>query len=120
MKRSHEKLLEKLRIVELERTGISVITEAELLYGVKLAQKPKLVKAAFDSFIKHVHVFDWGRDAAEHYASIRAELRKRGEIIGANDLMIAAHAMSLGANLITNNEREFRRVKGLNIENWTK
>lgn len=119
MKRSNQRLLEKLQSVDLERISISVVTEAELLYGVKLSQKPKLVKVAFDAFIKHVRVLDWGREAAEHYGDIRAHLRKRGEMIGANDLMIAAHARSLGATIVTNNEREFRRIKGLALENWT-
>jgi len=119
MKRSHQKLLDKLQSVELERIAISVVTEAELLYGTKLSSKPKLAKASLEAFIKHVQVFDWGREAAEHYAEIRAYLSKRGELIGANDLMIAAHGRSLEATVVTNNEREFRRVKGLNVENWT-
>jgi tRNA(fMet)-specific endonuclease VapC len=120
MKRSDQRLLDKLRTVELEKIAVSVVTEAELLYGTKLSGKPKQVRASFDSFIVHVRVFDWGREAADHYADIRAQLRRRGEMIGANDLMIAAHARSLGATIITNNEREFRRVKGLAVENWTK
>jgi tRNA(fMet)-specific endonuclease VapC len=119
MKRSHQRLLDKLCAVDLERIVISVVTEAELLYGVKLSPKNKQAKVSFDGFIKHVRVIDWGREAAEHYAEIRSYLRKRGEMIGANDLMIAAHARSLSATIVTNNEREFRRVKGLALENWT-
>jgi tRNA(fMet)-specific endonuclease VapC len=118
MKRSHAQLLNKLRKVELERIAVSVITEAELLHGTKLSTKPKLARVAFDAFIKHVHVYEWGREAVEHYAEIRADLHKRGKIIGANDLMIAARARSLDATIVTNNEREFCRVKGLNVENW--
>ena len=57
--------------------------------------------------------------AALHYAEIRADLKKRGALIGANDLLIAAHARSLGLTLVTNNTAEFGRVKGLKIENWT-
>ena len=63
-------------------------------------------------------MLDWDRAAGEHYADIRADLKRRGETIGANDLMIAAHARSLGATLITNNMREFVRVSGLVVENW--
>ncbi len=118
MKRSHLQLIERLRSVELESISISVVTEAELLYGVRMSSKPKLSRAAFDGFIKHVRVFDWTRAAAEHYADIRANLHKRGELIGANDLMIAAHGRSLEATIVTNNVREFRRVKGLSVENW--
>ena len=58
-------------------------------------------------------------DAATHYAQIRADLKKRGQMIGANDLFIAAHARSLGLRLVTNNAAEFSRVKGLTLENWT-
>ena len=58
-------------------------------------------------------------DAASHYAEIRADLKKRGSPIGANDLFSAAHARSLGLTLVTNNTAEFRRVTGLHVENWT-
>lgn len=119
MKRSHPRLLQKLRSVGVDCVGVSVVTEAELLYGLKLSSKPKLADAAFDAFIKHVRVFDWDREAAHHYAEIRAYLQKRGEMIGANDLMIAAHGRSLGATIVTNNEREFRRVRSLKVENWS-
>ncbi|HEY9868969.1 MAG TPA: PIN domain-containing protein [Candidatus Obscuribacterales bacterium] len=118
MKRSHPELLEKLRRVDLESIAISVVTEAGLLYGIKLSSKPRLARAAFDGFIKHVRVLDWARAAAEDYADIRANLHKAGKLIGANDLMIAAHCRSLGATLVTNSTREFSRVKGLSIENW--
>jgi tRNA(fMet)-specific endonuclease VapC len=58
-------------------------------------------------------------NAAAHYAQIRADLKKRGQMIGANDLFIAAHAPSLGLRLVTNNISEFNRVKSLTLENWT-
>ena len=58
-------------------------------------------------------------DAAMHYAEIRADLKKRGEMIGANDLFIAAHARAMGLTLVTNNVAEFERVRGLSLENWT-
>ncbi len=118
MKRSHQSLLDKLRKVPIEDIAVSVVTEAELLYGVKLSPKPRVVRAAFDAFIKHVAVCDWTRTAAHHYADISANLHKRGEMIGANDLMIAAHARSLGATVVTNNVREFNRVTGLVVDNW--
>ena len=59
-------------------------------------------------------------DAAAHYAQTRADLKKRGQMVGANDLLIAAHARSLGLRLVTNNTAEFGRVKELTIENWTR
>ncbi len=76
---------------------ISVVSEAELLYGT---------------------VLDWSRAAAQHYAGIRAKLESAGTPIGNMDLMIAAHARSAGAVLVTNNEKHFRRVEGLKVENW--
>ena len=118
MKRSYPSVLKKLESIELEKIAISVITEAELLYGIKLSSSPKRSLAAFDDFIRHVRVLDWSRRAAEHYADIRANLHKRGALIGANDLMIAAHGRSLAATVVTNNIREFSRVKGLSVENW--
>ena len=64
-------------------------------------------------------VLELDEDAALHYAEIRADLKKRGALIGANDLFIAAHARSLSLTLVTNNTAEFERVKGLELENWT-
>jgi tRNA(fMet)-specific endonuclease VapC len=61
---------------------------------------------------------EWPEEAAEHYAEIRAHLHKSGQMIGANDLLIASHARCVGAVVVTNNEREFRRVPGLKVENW--
>jgi tRNA(fMet)-specific endonuclease VapC len=119
MKRSHPHLLDRLQSINLETIAISVVTEAELLYGIRLSSKPKLTRAAFDEFIKHVAVLDWTRAAVQYYAEIRANLHKRGQIIGANDLMIAAHASSLKATIVTNNVREFQRVHGITVENWT-
>ena len=81
MKRTHPRLLQKLRTVDIEQIAISVVTEAELLYGIKLSAKPSLAREAFEGFIKHVSVLPWGRDAGEHYADIRANLHKRGQMI---------------------------------------
>ena len=119
MKRSHPVLLERIRSVPLSDQAVSVVTMAELLYGAKLSTKPKQARDAFNAFIRHLEVIAWSAPAAEHYAEIRANLKLRGEMIGANDLLIAAHARSLNSVLVTNNVREFRRVKGLKVENWS-
>ncbi len=119
MKRSHPKLLAKIQAIPLAEQVISVVTMAELLYGAKLATKPKLAIEAYDAFVKHLTVVAWTREAAEHYADIRADLKKRGEMIGGNDLFIAAHARSGQSVLVTNNVSEFGRVKRLKVENWT-
>ncbi len=95
-----------------------MVTLAELLYGVQISSRKKENRAAVEVLTRHLSVIDWSRDAAEHYAEIRADLKKRGQLIGANDLMIAAHARSLGAIVVTNNVKDFRRVKALKHENW--
>ena len=95
-----------------------MVTLAELLYGVQVSTRKKENRAAVDALVLHLMVMEWSRGAAEHYAEIRADLKKRNQIIGSNDLMIAAHARSLGATVVTNNVKDFRRVKGLKFENW--
>ena len=119
MKRSHPALLERIRSVPIADQALSVVTAAELLYGVKLSTRQKQAREGFKAFVRHLEVMEWPLEAAEHYADIRADLRRRGEMIGANDLLIAAHARSLKAVLVTNNVREFSRVKELKVENWT-
>ena len=118
LRRSSEVLLERIQQVPIERQIISMVTLAELLYGVLESNKKKANRAGVDAFVRHVTVKDWSRDAAEHYAEIRADLKKKGQMIGANDLMIAAHARSLDATVVTNNVKNFGRVKGLKVENW--
>ena len=98
---------------------ISVITKSELLYGVEVSPRRVQDATALKAFLPHVEVLEFPDAAATHYAQIRADLKKRGRMIGANDLFIAAHARSLGLRLVTNNTAEFRRVKGLTLENWT-
>ena len=118
LRRSSAVLLERIQQVPIDQQTISIVTLAELLYGVLESNKKKANRAGVDAFVRHVTVKDWSRDAAEHYAEIRADLKKKGQLIGANDLMIAAHARSLGAIVVTNNVQDFRRVKGLKHENW--
>jgi tRNA(fMet)-specific endonuclease VapC len=75
-------------------------------------------EAALTAFLRHVEVLEFQESAASHYAVIRADLKRRGQLIGANDLLIAAHALSLQLTLVTNNTAEFGRVEGLALENW--
>ena len=118
LRRSSEVLLERIQRIPIERQLISVVTLAELLYGVLESNKKKANRMGVDAFVRHVTVKDWTRDAAEHYADIRSDLKKKGQMIGANDLMIAAHARSLDAAVVTNNVKDFGWVKGLRVENW--
>lgn len=97
---------------------ISSIVVAELWFGVAKSQKKEQNKLALETFLAPLAILDFDSIAAEFYAVIRADLENRGMIIGSNDILIAAHALSLGLTLVTNNVREFERVKGLKIENW--
>lgn len=119
MKRSSEAVIKRLRAVPVADVCISVITKSELLYGVEVSPRRTQDAAALQAFLPHVAVLEFPDEAAAHYAAIRADLKKQGQMIGANDLLIAAHARSLGLRLVTNNIAEFNRVKGLALENWT-
>lgn len=119
MKRSHPLVLNRLQSVPVGDVCMSVITKAELLYGVEVSPRRAQDAAALAAFLPYVEALDFAEGAALHYAEIRADLKKRGALIGANDLFIAAHARSLGLTLVTNNTTEFERVKELRIENWT-
>jgi tRNA(fMet)-specific endonuclease VapC len=119
MKRSHDKILKRLRHVPVSDVCISVITKAELLFGVEVSPRRQQDEAALNAFLQYVEVMDFPDEASPHYARIRADLKKRGTMIGANDLLIAAHARSLGVTLVTNNRREFGRVEHLVLENWS-
>jgi tRNA(fMet)-specific endonuclease VapC len=118
MKRSSEAAIKRLRKAPASDVCISVITKSELLYGVELSPRRQQDEAALIAFLRHVEILDFPDRASAHYASIRADLKKQGTMIGANDLFIAAHARCLGLTLVTNNTREFRRVSNLTIENW--
>lgn len=120
MKRSNDALLQRLRRTPVIDVCISVITQSELLFGVEVSPRRQQDQAALNAFLRYVEVLDLPGQAAPHYASIRASLKARGKMIGANDLFIAAHARSLGLTLVTNNMSEFGRVPHLAIENWTR
>jgi tRNA(fMet)-specific endonuclease VapC len=119
MKRSHPLVLKRLQAVPVTDVCMSVVTKAELLYGVEVSPRRSQDAAALAAFLPYVDALVFSDGAASHYAEIRAALKKRGSLIGANDLFIAAHARSLGLTLVTNNTSEFGRVKALAIENWT-
>jgi len=119
MKRSNDAVLSRLQRVRVSDVSISVITRCELMYGVEVSPRKAQDQAALDAYLRHVEVLEYPGEAALHYAQIRAALKTSGTMIGANDLFIAAHARCLGLTLVTNNTREFGRVTGLAIENWT-
>jgi len=109
----------KLQEVEKNHTiALSSIVVSELLYGATKKDSPKLMRIV-SAFIDNFIIYDYSKTSAQSYANIRTNLEKKGEIIGANDLLIASHALSLGAVLVTNNTREFKRVEKLILEDWT-
>lgn len=109
---------EKLLSLNPNDVCISVISYSELLYGVQKSQHPETNMIGLHYFLIPFEIIPFDKDAAIQYGIIRAELEKSGNLIGNNDLLIAAHALSNGYTLVTNNAKEFSRVKGLKIENW--
>jgi len=111
-------IFKKLKQVEEEHTvALSSIVVSELLYGAKKRGNAKLIKVV-SLFIEQFVIYDYDKASAHEYAQIRITLEKKGQIIGVHDMLISAHALSLGAIVVTNNTKEFKRVDGLNIENW--
>lgn len=98
--------------------GMSMITYGELLLGAEKSQHPKQAADRLERFVVLVPVLSLPDESPRHYARIRAELERAGTPIGANDLWIAAHALTSGLVLVSNNLREFGRVSGLQTENW--
>jgi tRNA(fMet)-specific endonuclease VapC len=119
MKRSHPLVLKRLQSVPVGDVCMSVVTKAELLYGVEVSPRRAHDAAALAAFLPYVEAVDLDEGAALHYAEIRAGLKRRGVMIGANDLFIAAQARASGLTLVTNNTAEFERVSDLRLENWT-
>ena len=111
-------VLSKLRSRDPADICISAITQAELEYCVCHSSRPTQNKLALTLFLSGITVLPFDSGAAEAYGDIRNDLKNKGTPIGANDLLIAAHARSQGLILVTNNTKEFRRVEGLAIENW--
>ena len=118
IKQAPPALIERFGAFPVGDIGISVITLAELEYGASKSTQPRRNLEALEQFIAPLEVAMFDRQAAVVYGRIRAVLEKKGRPIGAMDLLIAAQGLSLGVRLVTNNEREFRRVPGLRVENW--
>ncbi len=99
---------------------MSVITYGELHHGANKSSDQARSLSYLAELIQDIPVENLTASAAEAYGRIRATLQKQGRVIRSNDIWIAAHAMSLNVTLATNNDREFLRVTGLSVENWTK
>ena len=116
LKRRPKEVLEIFN-TNASRMAISSITLSELIYGAEKSPNVDKNLEAIEEFVSHLEVLPYDAKASQHYGQIKASLEKKGEIIGENDIHIAAHAISQGLILVTNNLREFRRVPNLAIEN---
>jgi tRNA(fMet)-specific endonuclease VapC len=118
IKRKPVAALKRLQALSIEAVGISTITLSELEFGVARSSRPGQNKLALAQFVAPLAILPYDDGAAACYGPLRDNLEGRGTPIGALDTLIAAHALALGATLVTNNTREFARVEGLTVENW--
>lgn len=111
-----------LRDLDVAQVCISAVTRAELRFGVRRLSGANRLRLALDievgRFLSGLHTLPWDEVAADQFANVRADLERVGTPIGIMDTMIAAHAKSVDAVLVTNNVKQFRKVKGLVVENW--
>ena len=118
LRRNSPSLLKRLQSINPIHLAMSMVTWAELQYGVQAANRVEENRAAVALLGQHIKSLDWNHEAAMHYAHVRHALKTKGKLIGSNDLMIAAHALSLGATVVTNKTHDFKRVPQLSLENW--
>jgi len=118
IKRKPRSILRRLTSLAPGEAGISTVTLAELRYGVAKSAQPEKNGLALDEFLLPLEIAAFDEPAAEGYGTVRAALEKAGTPIGPLDTQIGAHALSLGATLVTHNTREFRRVPGLAVADW--
>jgi tRNA(fMet)-specific endonuclease VapC len=119
MKRSRPNLIERVKSFAPRDLKVSVVTVFELEFGVRRSDRADHLRRVVRAFLDNVEVLDWTEAAACEAGSIRARLEASGTPIGAYDLLIAGHARSQEATLVTNNLREFSRVEGLLVADWT-
>jgi tRNA(fMet)-specific endonuclease VapC len=119
-KNRHSQTTARFERLKPDQPVMSAITYGELQLGANKSSRRDQTLSQLADLIQYIPVENLTPAAAKAYGKIRAELEAQGRLIGSNDLWIAAHAMALDVTLATNNEREFLRVIGLSVENWTK
>ena len=120
MNKRPKKIIQKFKQFEPGEIGISTITVSELQYGIAKSKHQEKNQLRLREFLVPLEILDYDEEAAEAYGDIRFQLEKRGRPIGPLDLLIAAQAASRGLILVTNNDKEFNRIKKVKVENWTK
>ena len=118
IKHKPEKVFKKLQKIDPSDVCISSVTYAELIYGVEKSAAVERNRLALSMMLSNIEIMNFGVLAATSYGMVRADLEKKGTPIGPLDMMIAGHAKSLGCTVVTNNVKEFSRVKGLKVVNW--
>ncbi len=111
-------VIEKFKKVNMGEIGVSTITISELQYGIAKSQHRKKNQIRLNEFIAPLEILPYDNAAAKTYGDIRFHLEKIGQPIGPLDLLIAAHAMSQNLIIVTNNDKEFVRIRNLKVENW--
>jgi tRNA(fMet)-specific endonuclease VapC len=118
IKHRPQRLLNKFDRTPVGDIGISCVTLAELEYGVAKSSRSERNREALRKFVTPLEIAFFDQPAAAVYGKVRALLESKGKLIGSMDMLIAAHALSLGVRVVTNNETEFKRVPGLKVDNW--
>jgi tRNA(fMet)-specific endonuclease VapC len=116
--RGHPDVTQRVVAVPMVSLCISAITKAELLFGLAKRPDAKRLHAAVRELLKRVDVLPWDSATAERYGPVRADIERRGTILGPLDLLIATHALAVGTILVTN-DHAFGQVVGLYLEDWT-
>jgi len=117
--RKRPAVLTRIRDYRIGMVGISSITYAELRFGVENSGRVEENLDRLERFLLPLEIVPFDAEAGRQYGRLRTEIKRAGCPIGSNDLLIAAHALSLGVTLVTNNVREFTRISGLHIEQWS-
>lgn len=118
IKKKPEGVIKRFLKMKPDSVAISSITVSELYYGVAKSSRHDENTVALEQFLLPLTVINFNKEDSISYGNLRAELERKGKLIGAMDMLIAAQALSRDLILVTNNEREFKKIDGLSIENW--
>ena len=118
MNKRPPEVIHRFKNIEVGQIGISTITVSELNYGASKSNLRKQNFKRLEEFLAPFEIIPYSQSASKYYGEIRSRLENQGNVIGPLDLLIAAHALSENLTLVTNNEKEFKRIKSLKVENW--